>query len=68
MFRWNPQGDYPEIDESAYIDKTAVIVGRVKIGKNVFIGPGAVILADESKSLTFSSNRKSKHSQTQIHL
>lgn len=50
MFRWNPQGDYPEIDESAYIDKTAVIVGRVKIGKNVFIGPGAVIRADEPKS------------------
>jgi len=50
MLKWNPRGDYPEIDESAYIDKTAVIVGRVKIGKNVFIGPGAVIRADEPKS------------------
>jgi carbonic anhydrase len=50
MLRWNPRGDFPEIDESAYIDKTAVIVGRVKIGKNVFIGPGAVIRADEPKS------------------
>ena len=46
----NPQGDHPQIDNTAYIDSTAVIIGRVKIGKNVFVGPGAVIRADESES------------------
>jgi len=51
MFRWNPQGDYPQVDKSAYIDSTAVIVGKVDIGKNVFVGPGAVIRADEQGSL-----------------
>ena len=51
MFRWNPQGDYPQVDKSAYIDSTAVIVGKVDIGKNVFVGPGAVIRADEPGSL-----------------
>lgn len=51
MLRWNPQGDYPQIDDSAYIDSTAVIIGNVDIGKNVFIGPGAVIRADEPGSL-----------------
>ena len=50
MFRWNPQGDYPQADKSAYIDPTAVIVGRVNIGKNVFVGPTAVIRADEQSS------------------
>ncbi|MFH1519589.1 MAG: carbonate dehydratase [Candidatus Omnitrophota bacterium] len=46
----NPQGDYPQIDKSAYIDPTAVIVGKVNIGKNVFVGPTAVIRADEPGS------------------
>jgi len=50
MFRPNPQGDYPEIDKSAYIDSTAVIIGKVSVGKHVFVGPGAVIRADEPGS------------------
>ncbi|NQU74660.1 MAG: carbonate dehydratase [Candidatus Omnitrophica bacterium] len=50
MLNWNPEGDYPEIDKTAYIDPTAVMMGKVKIGKNVFIGPGAVLRADEPKS------------------
>ncbi|MGA1823793.1 MAG: DapH/DapD/GlmU-related protein [bacterium] len=50
MQRENPQGDYPHIDTTAYIDPTAVIIGRVVLGKNVFIGPGAVIRADEPES------------------
>ncbi len=50
MIRWNPEGDYPQIDNSAYIDPTAVIIGRVSIGRNVFIGPTAVIRADEPGS------------------
>ena len=50
MLRWNPKGDYPQIHDSAYVDSTAVIIGAVKIGKDVFIGPGAVIRADEPGS------------------
>jgi carbonic anhydrase len=51
MIRRNPQGDYPKIDKTAYIDPSAMIIGKVKIGKNVFVAPGAVIRADEQKSL-----------------
>ena len=47
MIRKNPNGDSPVIHETAYVDKTAIICGKVEIGKNVFIGPYAVIRADE---------------------
>ena len=50
MLKCNPEGDYPQVDKSAYIDSTAVIVGKVNIGKNVFVGPTAVIRADEPGS------------------
>ena len=50
MFRCNPQGDYPQIDESVYIDPMAVLIGKVRIGRNVFIGPTTVIRADEPGS------------------
>lgn len=47
MIRKNPSGHLPLIAESAYVDKTAIICGKVIIGENVFIGPYAVIRADE---------------------
>lgn len=47
MIRKNPSGDLPVIHESAYVDKTAIICGKVIIEENVFIGPYAVIRADE---------------------
>jgi carbonic anhydrase/acetyltransferase-like protein (isoleucine patch superfamily) len=50
MIRKNPAGDTPRIDNSAYVDPTAVVIGKVSIGKNVFIGPCAVIRADEPDS------------------
>ena len=50
MIRRNPKGDYPKIDKTAYIDPSAVIIGKVKIGKNVFVAPGAVIRSDEAGS------------------
>lgn len=53
MIHRNPQGDYPQIAPSAFIHPTAVIIGKVKIGKKVFVGPGAVIRADEPKSSIF---------------
>ena len=49
MIRRNPNGDLPEIDESAYVDQTAIVCGKVVVGANVFIGPYAVIRADETK-------------------
>ncbi len=44
MIRKNPSGDLPVIAE---LDKTAIICGKVVIGENVFVGPYAVIRADE---------------------
>jgi carbonic anhydrase/acetyltransferase-like protein (isoleucine patch superfamily) len=38
----------PEIHKSAFIDKTAVIIGNVKIGKNCGVFPHAVIRGDEN--------------------
>jgi carbonic anhydrase/acetyltransferase-like protein (isoleucine patch superfamily) len=48
MIRKNPRGDLPIVPESAYVDATAILCGRVIIGENVFIGPYAVIRADET--------------------
>ncbi len=47
MIRKNPSGDMPIIHETAYVDQTAIICGKVIVGENVFIGPYAVIRADE---------------------
>ncbi len=50
MIRRNPSGDLPVVPSSAFIDPTAIICGKVVIGENVFIGPYAVIRADESNA------------------
>lgn len=47
MLRKNPRGDYPEVHETAFVDPTAILCGLIKVGPNVFIGPYAVIRADE---------------------
>lgn len=47
MIRKNPRGDLPTIHPSAFIDPTAIICGLVIVEENVFIGPYAVIRADE---------------------
>jgi carbonic anhydrase/acetyltransferase-like protein (isoleucine patch superfamily) len=39
MIRKNPSGDLPIIHESAFVDPTAIICGKVIIKENVFIGP-----------------------------
>ncbi|TCJ12252.1 carbonate dehydratase [Parasulfuritortus cantonensis] len=49
MIRKNPSGDLPVIDESAFVDPTAILCGKVFVGANVFIGPYVVIRADETK-------------------
>jgi phenylacetic acid degradation protein len=40
------QGFKPVIHPSAFIHKTASIIGNVHIGKNVYVGPGAAIRGD----------------------
>ena len=47
MIRKNPRGDLPRIHPDAFIDPTAIICGLVVVEENVFIGPYAVIRADE---------------------
>lgn len=47
MLRKNPSGHYPVVAQSAFIDPTAIICGHVIIEDTVFVGPYAVIRADE---------------------
>ncbi|VEB98913.1 carnitine operon protein CaiE [Cedecea lapagei] len=47
MLRKNPSGHLPQVSAKAYIDPTAVICGRVIIHDYVYVGPYAVIRADE---------------------
>jgi carbonic anhydrase/acetyltransferase-like protein (isoleucine patch superfamily) len=46
MIRKNIAGDQPQIDSTAFVDPSAVIIGRVIIGANTYIGPGVVLRAD----------------------
>jgi len=45
MIRKNPSGDQPVIHESAYVDNTAILYGKIIVEENVFFGPYAVIRA-----------------------
>jgi len=47
MIRRNPNGDIPQVHETAFVDPTAILCGKIVIEANVFIGPYAVIRADE---------------------
>lgn len=47
MIRKNPSGDLPVVHESAFVDPTAILCGKVIVEADVFIGPYAVIRADE---------------------
>ena len=47
MIRKNPRGDLPQVHPSAFVDPTAILCGLVIVEENVFIGPYAVIRADE---------------------
>ncbi len=67
MINRNPQGDYPQIDRSAFIHPTAIIIGNVKIGKKVFVGPGAVIRADEPKSSIFIGDNCNVQDRVVVH-
>lgn len=47
MIRKNPSGHVPTIHPDAFVDPTAIVCGKVIVHENVFIGPYAVIRADE---------------------
>ncbi|WP_111496851.1 MULTISPECIES: carbonate dehydratase [Marinobacter] len=47
MIRKNPSGDLPQVHPQSFIDPTAILCGKVIVEENVFIGPYAVIRADE---------------------
>ncbi len=40
------EGRKPQIDSSAYVSPNATVIGDVRIGKNVWVGPGAVLRGD----------------------
>ena len=46
--RPNPNRDLPRVDSSAYVDPSAQIIGNVRLGPRVYVGPNAVIRADEA--------------------
>ncbi len=46
----NPDGQFPKISDKAWVFDTALIVGNVTIEEDVFVGPNAVIRADEPGS------------------
>ncbi|HEY3362328.1 MAG TPA: carbonate dehydratase [Methanosarcina sp.] len=53
----NPKGQFPKISSKAWIFDTALIIGNVTIEENVFVGPNAVIRADEpGSSIIIQSN------------
>jgi carbonic anhydrase/acetyltransferase-like protein (isoleucine patch superfamily) len=46
----NPHNQHPRVSKKAWISKTAVIIGNVSIEDDVFVGPNAVLRADEPGS------------------
>jgi carbonic anhydrase/acetyltransferase-like protein (isoleucine patch superfamily) len=50
MIRANVVGDKPNIDSTSFVDPSAIIIGRVDIGPNCYIGPAVVIRADRFSS------------------
>ena len=46
MLRANVVKDMPHVDSTSYVDPDAIIIGKVCIGANCFIGAGVVIRAD----------------------
>ncbi|CAM3842556.1 carbonate dehydratase [Paracidovorax anthurii] len=47
MIRRNPSGDVPWVHPDAFVDPTAILCGRVIVQPRVFVGPYAVIRADD---------------------
>ncbi|NJD52177.1 MAG: carbonate dehydratase [Candidatus Methanoperedens sp.] len=56
MLLRNPNGDIPQIDKTAYVCKSAMIIGNVIIGENVFVSSHTSIRADEPGSAIIIGN------------
>ena len=50
MLRPNPHGHLPRVHDSAFVDPTAILCGKIEVGPQVYIGPYAVVRADETDS------------------
>ncbi|MCL6610291.1 MAG: transferase [Peptococcaceae bacterium] len=48
---WSGEIKRPQVHPTAYIHHSAVLIGDVRVGKNVIICPGAVIRADEGSPI-----------------
>jgi len=48
---WNPKECMPTIADTAYIDESAVVVGDVRIGEGVYVGPCVSLRADEASPI-----------------
>jgi carbonic anhydrase/acetyltransferase-like protein (isoleucine patch superfamily) len=57
----------PCIHRTVYAHPSAVILGDVRIGRNVFVGPGAVIRADEPGSSIVIENDVNVQDRVVIH-
>ncbi len=44
---WNRKGGKPLVSDKAYVDETAVLIGEVIVGEDVYIAPNVVLRADE---------------------
>lgn len=65
--RPNPRGELPQVAASAFLDPSAQVVGNVRIGEEVFVGPGAVIRADEPGSSIEIGDRSNVQDRVVIH-
>jgi len=65
--RPNHRGESPSVAVSALVDPTAVVIGNVRIGEEVFVGPGAVIRADEPGSRVVIGDRSNVQDRAVIH-
>lgn len=43
----NAAGDFPEVAETAFVHETATLIGNVIVEEDVYVGPNAVLRADE---------------------
>ncbi len=48
---WNSNEIVPQIHSSSYVDESATIIGDVRIGKDVYVGPSVSLRADEASPI-----------------
>ncbi|MBC7253438.1 MAG: carbonate dehydratase [Actinobacteria bacterium] len=65
--REDTSGRRPRVAGSSFLDPTASVIGNVVIGDEVFVGPGAVIRADEPGSTIVISDRCNVQDRVIIH-